>query len=136
MEKSRSWLKNEKLKIINRTRKKLFEKVIKKFVPFLNDKLNANNKYYTNYYNEDFYFFSEESEKIIMNNIENDINNVKNILYNKYSKDEVDKYIDYCGDEFALLFKKLLFFYHKEKQFYEENDRNILNYLQRKSIRK
>lgn len=136
VEKSRSWLKNEKLKIINRTRKKLFEKVIKKFVPFLNDKLNANNKYYTNYYNEDFYFFSEESEKIIMNNIENDINNVKNILYNKYSKDEVDKYIDYCGDEFALLFKKLLFFYHKEKQFYEENDRNILNYLQRKSIRK
>ena len=136
VEKSRSWLKNQKLKIINRTRKKLFEKVIKKFVPFLNDNLDANNKYYTNYYNEDFYFFSEESEIIIRNNIENDINKVKNILYNKYSKDDVDKYIDYCGDEFALLFKKLVFFYHKEKQFYEENDKNILNYLQRKRFRK
>ena len=118
-------------KILNRTKQIIMKEISKIFVNYTIPKFNAFNKFniYDDY-KEDYCDFSEESEKKIKEKIENEINNIKNILLKKYEKLEgrekiVDSYIKDNGDNMIVFAKRLIYFYTKEIQFYEVNDRRI-----------
>lgn len=128
-------LLNNNIKLINRTKSKILDHTINKLVKHVAQKFNLENKYY-NYekQNEDFSEFSEESEKKIMKNIDNEIKEMKGLLIKNNSKlknveNIVEKYIEYNGDEIVVLAKKIIYFYYKEKQFYQDNDGRILRIL-------
>ena len=118
-------------KILNRTKQIIMKEISTIFVNYTIPKFNAFNKFniYDDY-KEDYCDFSEESEKKIKEKIENEINNIKNILLKKYEKLEgrekiVDSYIKDNGDNMIVFAKRLIYFYTKEIQFYEVNDKRI-----------
>ena len=118
-------------KIINRTKKKIMDEITKVFAKYTCERFNVFNKFniYDDY-KEDYCEFSEESERKIKERIEKELNKIKNILMNKYGKLEniekiVDNYIKDNGDNMIVFAKKLIYFYSKEIQFYEINDKRI-----------
>ena len=119
------------IKIINKTKKKILEVISNIFAVYTTQRFNVFNGFniYDNY-QEDYSDFSEESEKRIKERIEYEISKIKNILIKNYEKLEsaekmVDKYIKDNGDNMIVLAKRLIYFYSKEIQFYEVNDKRI-----------
>jgi hypothetical protein len=119
------------IKIINKTKKKILEVISNIFAVYTTQRFNVFNAFniYDNY-QEDYSDFSEESEKRIKERIEYEISKIKNILIKNYEKLEsaekmVDKYIKDNGDNMIVLAKRLIYFYSKEIQFYEVNDKRI-----------
>ena len=119
------------IKIINKTKKKILEVISNIFAVYTTQRFNVFNAFniYDNY-QEDYSDFSEESEKKIKERIEYEISKIKNILIKNYEKLEsaekmVDKYIKDNGDNMIVLAKRLIYFYSKEIQFYEVNDKRI-----------
>ena len=133
-------LLNNNIKLINRTKSKILENTINKLVKYVSQKFNLENKYY-NYekHYDDFSEFSEESEKKIMKNVENEIKEMKGLLIKNNPKLEnvkniVENYIEHNGDEIVTLAKKIIYFYYKEKQFYQDNDARVLRILKGNDI--
>ena len=119
------------IKIINKTKKKILEVISNIFAVYTTQRFNVFNAFniYDNY-QEDYSDFSEESEKRIKERIEYEISKIKNILIKNYENLEsaekmVDKYIKDNGDNMIVLAKRLIYFYSKEIQFYEVNDKRI-----------
>ena len=69
--------------------------------------------------------------------VKEEINNIKSCIYEKnikgYNVNDtiklVNEYMDNDGIEIVLLVKKMIYFYFKEMQIYEEKDKKIFNIL-------
>ena len=139
-DKSPRRLLNNNIKLINKTKRAILENVVNKLVKYVAQKFNLENKCY-NYEtkNEDFSEFSEESEKNIRKNIDNEIKEMKGFLIKNNSKMEnvenvVENYIEHNGDEIVILAKEIIYFYYKEKQFYQDNDTRVWKILKGNNI--
>ena len=124
------------LRIINRTKKKLVEDIIKILVNYANNNFDINNKYYyvDNSIFEDLNDFSEESEKKIKSEVEKELKIIKNMLIKKNinlgnTEKIVNDYVDKNGDDIIILAKKVIFFYYKENQFYKDNNKKVIKIL-------
>ena len=78
--------------------------------------------------------FSEQSEIIIRQKFDEQINNIKKtslkrckeVNYKGFHLGElINNYIDNNGDSVILLAKKVIYFHYKELQFYHENNKRI-----------
>ena len=137
-------LKSKNIKIINRTKKKLVQTVTSIFIEYTRNKFDINNKFdYHNLEMENFDEFSEDSERKIRKNIENEINIIKDILKQKYKNLEstgqnlekiVNEYVDNNGDSIIILAKKVIYFFYKEIQFYKDNDKIIVKMLKKSNM--
>ena len=131
-------------KLINRIKKKLTNSFIKLFVPYITKKFDIKNKYYKyDSHQENFDDFSEESEIKIKKKVENEIKQIKKMLIDNALKleglsnvqvpkdleDMVNNYVDKNGDSIVILAKKVIYFYFKEMQFYEDNDKKVIRML-------
>ena len=144
------------LKIINRTRKMLLQSTFKIMCEFMlpkiiNDfssrlKINNNErKLYLNCneminkvnYQGDLSDFNQSTKMKIEGKVQEEINNIKSRLYErningydvKETNDLVNEYMDNDGIEIVLLIKKMIYFYFKELEFYEEKDQKVYNSL-------
>ena len=144
------------LKIINRTRKKLLQSTFKimcdyilpKIMNDFNSRLKINNnerKLYIDYneilnkvnYQGDLSDFNQSKKRKIEEKVQEEINNIKSRLYerniNGYDVNDTNKlvneYMDNDGIEIVLLVKKMIYFYFKELEFYEEKDQKVYNSL-------
>ena len=115
-DKSPRRLLNNNIKLINKTKRAILENVVNKLVKYVAQKFNLENKCY-NYEKqiEDFSEFSEESEKNIRKNIDNEIKEMKGFLIKNNSKMEnvenvVENYIEHNGDEIVFLYNKSILF--------------------------
>ena len=131
---------SDNYKIINRTKKKLTKPLVEFFTEYTKSRFNIANKNYSyNTQNENFDDFSEESEREILNNINNDINNIKKELIEKEMESSglpkkeieimVNNYVDKNGDDMITLYKEMILFHFREKQFHRENDQKIQKML-------
>ena len=147
---------NNSLKIINRTRKKLLQSTFKimcdyilpKIMNDFNSRLKINNnerKLYIDYneilnkvnYQGDLSDFNQSKKRKIEEKVQEEINNIKSRLYerniNGYDVNDTNKlvneYMDNDGIEIVLLVKKMIYFYFKELEFYEEKDQKVYNSL-------
>ena len=114
------------------------------FIEYTRNKFDINNKF--NYHNlemENYDEFSEDSERKIRKNIENEINIIKDILRQKYKNLEstgqnlekiVNDYVDNNGDNIVILAKKAIYFFYKEMQFYKDNDKIIVKMLKKSNM--
>ena len=144
------------LKVINRTRKNLLKGTFKTMCNYIlpnilkdfnshlkinNDErqlqLNAHESMYKNSYKCDLSNLSNKSKMEIEAKVKEEINNIKSCIYEKnikgYNVNEtiklVNEYMDNDGIEIVLLVKKMIYFYFKEMQIYEEKDKKIFNIL-------
>ena len=144
------------LKVINRTRKNLLKGTFKTMCNYIlpnilkdfnshlkinnNErqlKLNAHEIMYKNSYKCDLSNLSNKSKMEIEAKVIEEINNIKSCIYEKnikgYNVNEtiklVNEYMDNDGIEIVLLVKKMIYFYFKEMQIYEEKDKKIFNIL-------
>ena len=145
----------DSLKIINRTKKNLIQGTFKNTCGFLlqkliNDfssRLRINNNQRQLYINEfqvdykcDLTEFNQEKIMKIEGKVQEEINNIKTRLYEKNingynvndTKKLVNEYMDNDGIEIVLLVKKMIYFYFKEMEFYEEKDQKVFNILANK----
>jgi hypothetical protein len=147
---------NNSLKIINRTRKKLLQSTFKimcdyilpKIMNDFNSRLKINNnerKLYIDYneilnkvnYQGDLSDFNQSKKMKIEEKVQEEINNIKSRLYerniNGYDVNDTNKlvneYMDNDGIEIVFLVKKMIYFYFKELEFYEEKDQKVYNSL-------
>ena len=131
---------SDNYKIINRTKKKLTKPLVEFFTEYTKSRFNISNKNYSyTTQNENFDDFSEESEREILNNINNDINNIKKELIEKEMESSglpkkeieimVNNYVDKNGDDMITLYKEMILFHFREKQFHRENDQKIQKML-------
>ena len=144
------------LKVINRTRKNLLKGTFKTMCNYilpniLNDfnshlKINNNerqlkltNREITNKnsYKCDLSNLSNKAKLEIEAKVQEEINNIKSCIYEKNIKGYdvndtiklINEYMDNDGIEKVLLVKKMMYFYFKEMQIYEEKDKRIFNIL-------
>lgn len=144
------------LKVINRTRKNLLKGTFKTMCNYIlpnilkdfnshlkinNDerqlKLNAHEIMYKNSYKCDLSNLSNKAMMEIEAKVKEEINNIKSCIYEKnikgYNVNDtiklVNEYMDNDGIEIVLLVKKMIYFYFKEMQIYEEKDKKIFNIL-------
>lgn len=135
-DKSSKKINSKNLKVINKTKKKLMEKVTRIFASYTTERFNVFNKFCIyDEHKEDYCEFSEESEKKIKEMAKDEINKIRNLLIKKYNKLEgieklVDSYIRDNGDITIVLAKRLIYFYSKEIQFYTDNDKRIAYLVQ------
>ena len=135
-DKSSKKINSKTLKVINKTKKKLMEKVTRIFANYTAERFNVFNKFCIyDEHKEDYCEFSEESEKKIKEMAKDEINKIRNLLIKKYNKLEgieklVDSYIRDNGDITIVLAKRLIYFYSKEIQFYTDNDKRIAYLIQ------
>ena len=147
----------DSLKIINRTKKNLLtstfkimcgnllQKLIKDFASRLRTNNNERKLYIKSNeievdYKCDLSDFSQEKIMKIEGKVKEEINNIKTRLYerniNGYNINDtfnlVNQYIDNDGIEIVLLVKKMIYFYFKELEFYEEKDQKVFNLLTNK----
>lgn len=145
------------LKIINRTKKNLLKSTFKtmcgnllqKLIKDFASRLRINNNERKLYiksneievdYKCDLTDFSQEKIMKIEGKVQEEINNIKTRLYerniNGYNVNDtfnlVNQYIDNDGIEIVLLVKKMIYFYFKELEFYEEKDQKVFNLLTNK----
>ena len=124
-------INSKNLKVINRTKRKLMEKVTRIFANYTKDKFNVSNKFYIyDEHKEDYSDFSEESEIKIKAMANDEINKIRNFLIKQHENIEgiekiVDSYIKDNGDNTIVLAKRLIYFFSKETQFYADNDKRI-----------
>ena len=124
-------INSKNLKVINRTKRKLMEKVTRIFANYTKDKFNIFNKFYIyDEHKEDYSDFSEESEIKIKAMANDEINKIRNLLIKQHEHIEgiekiVDSYIKDNGDNTIVLAKRLIYFFSKETQFYADNDKRI-----------
>ncbi len=84
--------------------------------------------------------FNREKIMKIEEKVQKEINNIKTCLYerniNGYNVNDtlklVNEYIDNDGIEIVLFVKKMIYFYFKELEFYEEKDQKVFNTLTNK----
>ena len=143
-DKSPRMLKSKNIKIINRIKKKLVQTVTSIFIEYTRNNFDISNKF--NYHNlemENYDEFSEDSERKIRKNIENEINIIKDILKQKHKNLEsagqnlekiVNEYVDNNGDSIVILAKKAIYFFYKEMQFYKDNDKIIVKMLKKSNM--
>lgn len=144
------------LKVINRTRKNLLKGTFKTMCNYIlpnilkdfnshlkinnNErqlKLNAHEIMYKNSYKCDLSNLSNKAMMEIEAKVKEEINNIKSCIYEKnikgYNVNDtiklVNEYMDNDGIEIVLLVKKMIYFYFKEMQIYEEKDKKIFNIL-------
>ena len=144
------------LKVINRTRKNLLKGTFKTMCNYIlpnilkdfnshlkinnNErqlKLNAHEIMYKNSYKCDLSNLSNKAMLEIEAKVKEEINNIKSCIYEKnikgYNVNDtiklVNEYMDNDGIEIVLLVKKMIYFYFKEMQIYEEKDKKIFNIL-------
>ena len=147
----------DSLKIINRTKKNLltstfkimFGNLLQKLIKDFASRLRTNNNERKLYiksneievdYKCDLSDFSQEKIMKIEGKVQEEINNIKTRLYerniNGYKINDtfnlVNQYIDNDGIEIVLLVKKMIYFYFKELEFYEEKDQKVFNILTNK----
>ena len=147
----------DSLKIINRTKKNLLtstfkimcgnllQKLIKDFASRLRTNNNERKLYIKSNeievdYKCDLSDFSQEKIMKIEGKVKEEINNIKTRLYerniNGYNINDtfnlVNQYIENDGIEIVLLVKKMIYFYFKELEFYEEKDQKVFNLLTNK----
>ena len=152
---------NNSLKVINRTKKDMLEesfkflfqellsKLLKDFksrlIPNMNGRiLNISNseKIINKEYTIDLSDISSKNRMKIEGKVQNEINNIKNYLYgqniDQYDLQEtqklVNEYMENNGIEFVLSLKKMLYFYYKECEIYNEKDEIIFNILANRKI--
>ena len=152
---------NNSLKVINRTKKDMLEesfkflfqdllsKLLKYFksrlIPNMNGRiLNISNseKIINKEYTIDLSDISSKNRMKIEGKVQNEINNIKNYLYgqniDQYDLQEtqklVNEYMENNGIEFVLSLKKMLYFYYKECEIYNEKDEIIFNILANRKI--
>ena len=113
---------NSRLKINNNERKLYID---------YNEILNKVN------YQGDLSDFNQSKKMKIEEKVQEEINNIKSRLYerniNGYDVNDTNKlvneYMDNDGIEIVLLVKKMIYFYFKELEFYEEKDQKVYNSL-------
>ena len=153
-----SFIQNQdSLKLINRTKKNLLQDTFKTINGFLLQKLikdfssririnNNERKLYIKDneirvdYKCDLTDFNREKIMKIEEKVQKEINNIKTYLYerniNGYNVNDtlklVNEYIDNDGIEIVLFVKKMIYFYFKELEFYEEKDQKVFNTLTNK----
>ena len=148
--------KHNSFKFINRTKKgmleysfkflfkyilsKLLEDFKSRLIPKMNGRIlnvsiseQINNKDYT----IDLSDFSNKTRMEIEGKVQNEINNIKKYLYgqniNQYDLQETQKlaneYMENNGIGLVLSLKKMIYFYYKESQIYNDNDQKIFSIL-------
>ena len=134
-DKNHRMLLSSNMKLINRTKKKLVKEVTKLLVEYVKNNFDINNQNNINIYEkEDFNDFTEKAEKEIKNKVEIELNNIKKILIEKKNGNsnvinDVNNYIDKNGDNIVVLAKKIITFYYKEMQFYQDNNNKVYRIL-------
>ena len=150
-------------KLINKTKKSMLDNSFKIMVPYIVSKLQNDFSSHIKYDNNTHerilllnnieiqkninlnYDLSEFSQKKIMKiegKVKEEINNIKSFLYEQNIKgydikktfDLVNKYMDNNGIELVLLVKKMIYFYYKEMEKYEENNQKIVNILTNQKV--
>ena len=144
------------LNMINRTKKIMLQNTFKtmcgyilpKIINDFSSRLRLNNnerKLYINYnelvnkvdYQCDLSDFNQNKRMKIEGKVQEEINNIKSCLYerniNGYDVNDtiklVNEYMDNDGIEIVLLVKKMIYFYFRESEFYEEKDQLVYNSL-------
>ena len=144
------------LNMINRTKKMMLQSTFKtmcgnilpKIMNDFSSRLRLNNnerKLYINYnelvnkvdYQCDLSDFNQNKRMKIEGKVQEEINNIKSCLYerniNGYDVNDtiklVNEYMDNDGIEIVLLVKKMIYFYLRELEFYEEKDQLVYNLL-------
>ena len=134
-DKNHRMLLSSNMKLINRTKKKLVKEVTKLLVEYVKNNFDINNQNNINIYEkEDFNDFTEKAEKEIKNKVEMELNNIKKTLIEKNNGNPnvingVNNYIDKNGDNIVVLAKKIITFYYKEMQFYQDNNNKVYRIL-------
>ena len=144
------------LVLINKTKKNIlensFQLLFKNLLGKLNEDINSrlkphmdgrtiaisniekiNNKDYSC----DLSDFSQKKKMKIEKKVEDELNNVKTFLYEQNLKgfgiDEtnslINEYIGNNGIELVLLMKKIIYFYYKECEYYDEKDQKVYDIL-------
>jgi hypothetical protein len=122
--------------------------ILPKIMNDFNSRLKINNnerKLYIDYneivnkvnYQGDLSDFNQSKKRKIEEKVQEEINNIKSRLYerniNGYDVNDTNKlvneYMDNDGIEIVLLVKKMIYFYFKELEFYEEKDQKVYNSL-------
>ena len=147
------------LVLINKTKKNIlensFQLLFKNLLGKLNEDINSrlkphmdgrtitisniekiNNKDYSC----DLSDFSQKKKMKIEKKVEDELNNVKTFLYEQNIKgfgiDEtnslINEYIGNNGIELVLLMKKIIYFYYKECEYYDEKDQKVYDILTNK----
>ena len=159
---SRNLKKNpNSLKLINRTKRKLLDETLKYFFKLVfpiiakdfNSRLKPNQNGRTLYVSNveimkkntkngiDLSEFSNSKQVQIEGKVQEEIKKIKTYLYeqNIYGYDIketsklVDEYLENDGIDYVLLMKKMLYFYCKENEIYEEKDHKIYNILSKRN---
>ena len=150
---------NNSLLLINKTKKIIFENSIKllfkNLLKELNNDINSHLKpnmngraiYISNLekinnkdYSEDLSNFSQKKKIKIESKVQNEINKIKDYLYEKNlkgfepeeTKRLVNQYIENNGIKLVLLMKKMIYFYCKECEFYYEKNQKVYDILTNK----
>ena len=104
-------------------------------VEYVKNNFDINNQNNINIYEkEDFNDFTEKAEKEIKNKVEMELNNIKKTLIEKNNGNPnvingVNNYIDKNGDNIVVLAKRIITFYYKEMQFYQDNNNKVYRIL-------
>ena len=150
---------NNSFVFINKTKKNIFENsfklLFKNLLQKLNEDINSrikpdingrtisisnieriNNKEYSGNLSD----FSQKKKIKIENKVQKEINNLKLLLYeqnlkgfdSKETTKLVNDYIENNGIQMVLLAKKMIYFYFKECEFYEEKNQKVYDILTNK----
>ena len=149
--KSFSFINKTKKNILKNSFQPLFEKLLKQINEDLNSRLKpsingrtiaiSNAEIIRNKeYSYDLSDFPQKKRMKIERKVQDELNNIKSFLFEQnlkgYEVEETNKlineYIENNGIQFVLLMKKMVYFYYKECEYYEEKDQKVYDILTNK----